>query len=856
MSGRFVYSNTSAIFHDHVCLERPHLHKLLEEYVQSPLVTVVAGAGYGKTEAVYSFLKKYDAVTAWMQLSERDNLGSRFWENYTYTISLYNKRFAAKLTEVGFPETEGQFYRYLPIPEDEILPSEKYVFVFDDFHLIRDLVVLRFLERSVNAFFPNVTTIIISRNEPPINTVGLLSKGLRADIDEKDLRFTEREMLSYFHMQGIDPSPQAASDIYNGTEGWAFAIGLAGLSLKKRPIRESYALSAMKNNVFKLIESEVFFGISEALRKFLVALSLVDHLSSDFVEDLSSDKNVMEGFTAETARLGSFIRYDSYMNEYRIHPLFWDYLRRRQDMLTEDEKRGVYLKAARWCVENNYKMDAIAYCAKAQVYDQIIDIVYTLQLMLPDKTASFLLELFQKIPKDAYEKNATLCLLRARFLGSLGRFDEAVAELKALIKKYEAQPASPFSCRLLCGAYNNLGFIHYCNCMYAHDYEFWRYFEKSAHYYPLSKYVVEGPVTNVSIGPYACRIGKPEKGNIEKFVDAMTISAFHVSTTMSGCSYGVEELLRAEVAYFKGDVKNCEKFSYLALYKAREKGQYEIENRSLFFLLRVALGAGNYPKIQNLCKQLELQIDKTDYVNRHTLYDIVMGWYYITIRQPRQVAAWLKNDFEKSDINFLMQGLENVVKVKYYLSEKKYHALLAFLKSQEDGYGLGAFLFGKIGLKIMEAFCQYHLDEKGAAMTAFQTAYEMAEPNGLDMFFIEQGNDMRALANAAIKNNHCAIPRQWLEKIRKKSTTYAKKLAYVISEYRNANHLGDEIHLTAREMEILTDMHHGLSRTEIAAHRDLSINTVKAALQMIYTKLRAADGADALRIAASLKLLE
>jgi LuxR family maltose regulon positive regulatory protein len=370
----------------------------------------------------------------------------------------------------------------------------------------------------------------------------------------------------------------------------------------------------------------------------------------------------------------------------------------------------------------------------------------------------------------------------------------------------------------------------------------------------LSEYVARGPVTTLSIGSYICRVGK--SGNIEKFVDAVAASVPYVAQTLNGCSYGSDELLRAEVAYFKNDVKNCEKFAHLSLHKAREKNQHEIENRALFFLLRAALYAGNYPQVQAICKQLELQIDKTDYINRYMHYDIVMGWYYISIKQTRQVANWLKNAFDKSDINFLMQGQENVVKVKYYLTEKKHHTLLAFLKGQEKEYGLGAFLFGQIGITVVEALCQYHINEKEAAMKTFQAAYELARPDSLDMFFIEQGSDMRTLTTAAMKNTKCSIPRQWLEKIRKKSTTYAKKVAYVTSEYRNAHHLGNEIKLTPREMELLTDLHHGLSRTEIAAQRGLSINTVKATIQMIYTKLRATDGADAIRIATSLNLLK
>ncbi|MDR1622134.1 MAG: LuxR C-terminal-related transcriptional regulator [Synergistaceae bacterium] len=855
MLRRFFYSNTPTILDTSTYLERPHVHKLLEKAIQKPLVVVVAEAGYGKTEAVYSFLKGYNAATTWMQLSRRDNLGSRFWENYTHTIALYNESLAAKLSEHGFPETESQAAKYLTLTENEIARNARYVFVFDDFHLIEDRSVLWFIERAIYTLYtplPNVTTILISRNEPAINTIGLFSKGLCTRINEEDLRFSGHEIWNYLQMQGIKPSRQIASDIYDRTEGWAFAVSLAGLLLKKKPIYDHYALSALELNIFKLIESEIFSGISSELQKFLVKLSLVERLSLDFVKRLSPGKNLME----EAVKASAFIRYDAYLNEYRIHHLFLEYLTRKQALLTEDEKRTVYAEAALWCFDNNYKMDTISYCEKIGDYDKIVEIVYMFQLMLPHNTALYLLEVLERIPQDAYEKNYILYLLHARFLAGLGRFGEAISEFEAIIEKFEALPSSPLSCRVLCGTYNNLGFAYYCNCMHKPNYDFGIYFEKSDGYYPLSGHTVRGPVTNLSVGSYACRVGSPEKGHLEKFVEAVAASVPHVSRTMAGCSYGLDDLVRAEVAYFKSDVKSCEKFAWQSLYKAREKGQYEIENRALFFLLRVALAAGNYGKIQELLGQLELQLDQTDYTNRSTLYDIVTGWYYVTIRQTGQVANWLKDDFDKSDINFLMHGLENIVKAKHYLLEKRYHALLAFLKSQEKEYGLGAFLFGKIGLKVVEAICRYYVREKEEAMKAFEAAYDFASPNSLDMLFIEEGNNMRTLTSSAMRSNNCAIPRQWLEKIHKKSAAYAKKLAYVISEYENDKHLGGDIHLTVKERAILTDLYQGLSRTEIAINRNLSVNTIKADLQMIYTKLGAADGADAVRIARSLGLLK
>jgi DNA-binding NarL/FixJ family response regulator len=54
--------------------------------------------------------------------------------------------------------------------------------------------------------------------------------------------------------------------------------------------------------------------------------------------------------------------------------------------------------------------------------------------------------------------------------------------------------------------------------------------------------------------------------------------------------------------------------------------------------------------------------------------------------------------------------------------------------------------------------------------------------------------------------------------------------------------------LTRREREILKDLSQGLSRSEIAAARALSANTVKYFINNLYDKLGANNLADAIRI--------
>ena len=76
-----------------------------------------------------------------------------------------------------------------------------------------------------------------------------------------------------------------------------------------------------------------------------------------------------------------------------------------------------------------------------------------------------------------------------------------------------------------------------------------------------------------------------------------------------------------------------------------------------------------------------------------------------------------------------------------------------------------------------------------------------------------------------------------------------------MAEYKLAYRMADNIALSVRETEILTDLSQGLSRAEIAVSRGLSINTVKMLVKNIYYKTGAENLADLIRIAVLQKLI-
>jgi LuxR family maltose regulon positive regulatory protein len=841
---------------NHPYLPREALCALLNEAVRSPLVTLVAGAGYGKTHAVYSFLQGYGAVDVWLQLSALDNMGETFWDKFVKAVAVHDRAAAARLTAIGFPESERQFEQLSAVLVGGAVPGRRYIFVFDDFHFVRDRLVLRFVEWLAAPGIPDASVVLISREEPGINVIGMLAKRRVFQIGEEELRFGKEEMLEYFGMLGVSVTPQVAATLYDETGGWVFAIYLLGLSLKNGELQEDRALEAMKTNVFKLIDAELFCVSSKRLQKFLIGLSLIDYWSPDLLSDLSQSRKLIE----EMRQLSSLIRYDSYANEYRIHHLLLEYLKKKQGSLPEKEKREIYRKTARWCAQNGYKLDAVAYYEKAEDYGGVAEVAYTLTRVTPSRVAEFLLGVLDRIPEQAYRDNVELYIIRSKMLQTLTLFDEARGEMYDVIKTYEAlpAPASPIHCWLLAECYWNLGFIGLYKALHSDVHDFSEFFEKGHEYFLCSEGVIRGPKERATVGSYVSRAGYPSaKGEMSRRNEIFSRYVTYAIADKDGLMNGMHELASCEVAYFGADVKKAERLAYIAIEKARESEQFQIENRALFFLLRIYIHKAEQQRIIDILQQLKLQLENEEFLGGYTMYDIAIGWFFSQIRQTDRVAGWLKSDFDKSDLNPLLLGLEDLVRAKCCFADRRYLPALAALNGQDTAYGLEAFLLGKLELMALKSVCLHHLGEKKDALLTLHEAYSISAPDELDMPFIELGKDMRTLATAAMRDGDCSIPHAWLEKIRKKASTYAKNLSYTISEYRIFHNLNDRAHsLSNREKEILIDMCHGLSRSEIACNRSISLNTVKSLIQSIYMKLGVQNTPEAIWIAAKFKLIE
>ena len=841
-------------------MPRPRVDAIFDQQMGCKLIYVVAGAGYGKTQTVLHYIKQQpDAVVRWIQLTESDNIGFRFWESLTHSVSTDNPDLAAKLRESGFPGTPARFKQFAEILKSLQHNSHKSFLVLDDFHVIHSRQVLAFAQRCAQLQIPGTCVIIISRKEPEINAASLFTKGLAGIIGEDVLRFTESEIAGFFKQSGVPFSNSELPHYARATNGWAHAVKLLSLIVLKTPGNLEYALSSMKQNVFKLMDVEAWGDLTKQDRKSMVRLSLVANLPITPIEVNSGNMP----FLLDSPQLASFVWYDSLIGDYRIHPLYLEFLQSKANILSDEEKQETYLRAAKWCDENRFYTDAISLYAKSRQYSRMLEILLSYPLRLPYDTCEYFLGVLHGLDQDNSEKDDhSVLLLKNLFipllLVGMDKYDEAIARSSAFIKDWECSD-SPISSYMLYIAYCNLAYAGTYTCTATHKYDFLEHLEKALHYYKLSSTPpvrVTGAFAVADVRSFACLVGEgaalPE---VSQFLEISRKTAGHIAETYHNMYYGYDDLVACELAFFRNQPAAARGYAHDAIIKAREKNQYSIEAMAEHYLLRIAVQEGDYPLTQRILKQLRKHLSNSDFWNRQLQYDLISGFFYSQIGLPDMVPAWLVVDEKDTTSEIHIPVRELVVHAKCLIASQKYEHALTVLCKSYPRQPHERFLLGELKLSLLTAVARLQTGDTPGSVKDFDRAYGLSLCGDFEMPFIELGKELGHLANVVLKQTDCAIKRQWLNKTSRKASAYAKYSAYIMALVKKDLNIDDAIQITKREQELLYDLYRGLSREEIAATRHISISTVKTILNSVYTKLDAGNTADVIRIAVEKKLV-
>ncbi|MDR2181839.1 MAG: hypothetical protein LBN92_04075, partial [Treponema sp.] len=692
-----------------IFLERPRLDRLLTEALESPVLVVCAGAGYGKTQALYSFLERSPRDAVWIPLNVQDNYIDRFWEDFT---AAFQRDFSGE--SAIFPATERQFRRFIRIFWEGAKSGKKPLLVFDDVQELKNREALGFIERMISSLPPGANLALISRSKIPF----ALEQGGHVLLSEEDLRFSRGEMAAYFALENIRVSGETADQIYEESEGWAFALHLAALAIKNSPPALEYTPHVMRENIFRLIESEIILLISPGLRRLLIGLSLLERHPARVVNELGGAE-----LAAELSRLDSFVRLDASRENYHFHHLLMEYMRSFQGELDEREKRRVYLKMARWQELHNKKMSAIFYYEKAGAYEAIFRAAASgFSLIMNEATARQFLHIIEPVGPAEYEKHPRFHVLRAWINICLSRFEEVESLRTHPIPALKALPPDRGVNRALAGCYFCLGMAGRLRCGKTGDYRFVDDYEQCARYWAGAGITLGRPLSLANMGSYICRVLSPERGEIEKYIQSISRILELLQDYIGGYGRGVDDLAWGELFFFRGELEESERRLKRALEKAREKDQYEVETVSIHYLVRIFISRGDLAAIREYSGIFHGLHQNPDYANRFTYYDIAAGWLYTLTGRIEKMADWLKNDFEESDLNSLIFGQELIVKARYHFVMGEYPAAIALTRSGGTR-GPESCLMGIIAVKLLEAASRFRMGDREEAFDVLEESW-------------------------------------------------------------------------------------------------------------------------------------
>jgi LuxR family maltose regulon positive regulatory protein len=413
-------------------LQRPNLpsdfifrKKLLDyvnENIKRPLTLVAAGAGFGKSTFVSSWIKDIPYKNAWVSLDNSDNDLRNFLQYFVAAI------------RNEYPEFGGEILNLLhatQLPPLKVLANslineltgltQFFIMVLDDFHVINNQDVIDLLS-SLLKFPPDLFhLVLITRSDPSLPLASLRAKNKLKDVRAIHLRLSPYEiksfLLKYIQSDNVDKIIPILED---KLEGWIAGLRLAILHL---------SLHSVKNEKIETILSEMDFSeeyfleeilehIDENTKEFLLKTSILEKFSPSLADYLLHD--IKKGFNSEQL-IHHFVKNNLFIINldnkkiwYRYHHLFQSLLRKE---LSKKYSRASILnlheRAVEWYESHALIDEAFLHASQMDSMDKMVVLIEKHMVNLINREKWHVLEKWlEYIPMSSIRKSPALLIAK------------------------------------------------------------------------------------------------------------------------------------------------------------------------------------------------------------------------------------------------------------------------------------------------------------------------------------------------------------------------------------------------------------------------------------------------------------
>ena len=791
------------------------LQECLRPIARSALTTVVAPMGYGKTTAVNWYLgerTKLEQARVLRISVYSDNLAI-FWRS---AQDAFSRAGLDVLRECACP-TDTAGAALLADDLCHALGGEAPCYLFlDDFHLLTDIRVPRFLCMLTNRLPENVHLIVASRDRfLPADEVLRLG-GRLYQIGTEQLRLNHTELSVYARRCGTELTDAQIEELLYSSEGWFSAV-----YLNLRTLSERGTLPDPNSDIYTMFSAAMIDPLPPRRQEFLAVMGLADEFTVEMAQYITGDGDAGQILSALTEQNAFVTRLQDGVT-YRFHHMMKECAERSFLAMPAEPQRRYWERFGLWYEQHRQYLHALAAYRKSENYDALLRVIRSdAGILLASLKPEDVLTALDKCPAETLKAYpfAILVLMRRMFTW---RQIPKMLELKALLLtaiREHPELSEEERGNLLGECDLILSFLCY------NDISAMSRLHRSA-----SAQMSRPAISIRSSGGWT--FGAPSvlmmfhrtPGEAERELAEMDECMPHYYRITSGHGQGAEKIMRAEADFMRGRLTDAHIGLEGAYALIKGNGQENMLLCCDFLARRLLLFA-------DVERRSTFEERRAELLRHHNLTWLnilnAAGAYYYALRgETEKIVPWVANGLlESSSVLGAAMGkpMTDMIENQVYLSQGAYAKVIG----RSDGLlaaceGLHYALVA-LHVRIQTAAAYEMLGKHDEAWELLARAMSDAEADGFVTPFAENFRYLRPLLSERTRSDFTERIFELGEAMEQRLNETARPAALAA--------------LTERECEIVGLMAQRQSNREIAERLYLSEGSVKQYVKQIYSKL-------------------
>jgi LuxR family transcriptional regulator, maltose regulon positive regulatory protein len=348
---------------------------------RTPLVTVIAPAGYGKTNLLAHWAEADSRPFAWVALDRQDDDELMFMRYIAAAI-----HGVAPLPPVVFETLSGRptstWATRVPHIGRALADLEHaLVLVLDDLHAVTNQSCLDALVALLGYVPAGSQIAVASREEPALPLARWRTEGRVEEIGVVDLRMDEQEAEHLLSVVGVDLGGEEVIELTERTEGWPAGLYLAALSIQAGATSTAGVEEFDRGDRFvsEYLRLELLSRLPDAEARFLKHTSILDRMCGGVCDSVLQATGSARTLEALERANYFVVPLDRHREWYRYHHLFGQLLRDELERSEPEMVAELNRRAMSWCTANGFLEAAIVYghaagetSAVARLIDELV----------------------------------------------------------------------------------------------------------------------------------------------------------------------------------------------------------------------------------------------------------------------------------------------------------------------------------------------------------------------------------------------------------------------------------------------------------------------------------------------------